>query len=213
MVKTSPAADEEYLKKIDQDLLWYRACQRSVRRGDLKVSALDAMVKLYGPQVVVTDGSVSLHGMDLDEACTEIVKKTPDLWAAPADQKDPVLEAEEAAKALALSGSVSGHGALYRMWESRFGEVEATRRYNAWKAEHGVEPGKPSALNGAVGHAKKIDEKNPFLHLRTATGQIDKSVEQQIADYTRQHGFAATKKLADEAEVNLSGFPLQRRAG
>ncbi len=97
MVKTSPAADEEYLKKIDQDLLWYRACQRSVRRGDLKVSALDAMVKLYGPQVVVTDGSVSLHGMDLDEACTEIVKKTPDLWAAPADQKDPVLEAEEAA--------------------------------------------------------------------------------------------------------------------
>ncbi len=210
-IKTSPAADEEYLKKIDQDLLWYRACQRSVRRGDLKVSALDAMVKLYGPQVIVTDGSVSLNGMDLDEACTEIVKKTPDLWAAPADQKDPVLEAEEAAKALALSGSVSGHGALYRMWESRFGEVEATRRYNAWKAEQGVEPGKPSALNGAVDHAKKIDEKNPFVRLRV-NGVVVKAVADEIAEHTRLHGFAATKKLADEAGVNLSGLPLRKTA-
>ncbi len=207
------AVHNEYLKGFDENLLWYRACQRSVLRGELKASALDAVVQLYGPKVVVADNSVTLNGHEtLDEAIADIVRKAPDLWAEQGDHVDPVAEAEKAAEALALAGSVSGHGALFRQWEQRFGKVEAERRYAAWKLAHAAEPGKRAAVNAAVDDAKKkTDPTNLFSKLRTAAGTIDRAVEAQIGEYTRIHGFAATKKLADEAGTNLSGVPLLGR--
>jgi hypothetical protein len=206
------AVHDEYLKGFDENLLLYRACQRSVLRAELKPAALDAFVGLYAAKVVVCDNSVTLNGQGLDEAIAEVVRKAPELWAQPADQVDQVLSAEKAAEALALEGSVTAHGSLLRMWEQRYGKVEAERRYVAWKLAHAAEPGRRSAVNGAVDDAKKkVDPTNLFSRLRTAAGTIDRAVEAQIGEYTRIHGFAATKKLADEAGTNLSGQKLPGR--
>jgi hypothetical protein len=52
---------------------------------------------------------------------------------------------------------------------------------------------------------------NPFTRLRLPSGAVNKEAELEIAEITKNRGFAETKRLADEAGVNLSGHPLPGR--
>lgn len=205
------AADDEYLKKFDADLLWYRACQRSVGRGALKVAALDAVVALYGPKVVITDNSVTLNGLSLDAAIAEIVKKRPELWAEAADHVDEKAEELKATEALALSGSVAGHGAWFRLLEGQFGKVEGERRYNLWCKEHSAKVGQP-ALDAAIADAaKKADNHaSPFVRLRRQDGSIDPQAALEVETLVKTQGTKAAAAAAALVGMSISGQPLRR---
>jgi len=203
----------EYEKTgASKNILLDIACKKLVLEGVLRADAMPLVLKMKSHECVVSEGEVFLDGVDLDTALRRLIAKMP-LLARPVDEVDPVSEQRAKWEMEAKAGSVQSLGYLYRDYVQRLGPVAGKAQFKQWQAEQGVVAGqKAKAMNGAVDDAGRIvDGKNPFTRLRSVTGQIDKMAEAEIAEYTRTHGFAATKKLADEAGVNLSGHPLQRR--
>jgi hypothetical protein len=174
----------------------------------MRPEAVADLHELYKDKCLVHDNEVTLNGRSLDDAVGELIRKRP-LWRPPVD--DPSINARKELESEALAGSVQAHGAMWTAFTEQWGKTVGDQKYRDWCREHAAAPGKKANGAAAGGEEHRPDETNLFLRLRTPAGTVDKAVEREIGEYTRIHGFAATKKLADEAGTNLSGLPLPSR--
>ena len=199
--------DKLYLERLDRNELLLQAAERAVLRGEMRPEAVADLHELYKDKCLVHDNEVTLNGRSLDDAVGELIRKRP-LWRPPVD--DPRINARKELESEALGGNVQAHGALWTQFTEQWGKTTGDLKYRQWCAEHAAAPGKKA--NGAAdkGDDVRPDDRNPFTRLRTPAGTIDRAAEQEIAEITRTKGFAETKRLATEAGMNLSGFPLRR---
>lgn len=182
--------------------------------GVIRPDAVPLILQMRAKDCVVVDGEISLDATDMETAVRRMAVRMP-LLAPPADYVNPDKERRERLMEEAKQGSVQSLGYLYKDFVQRLGERAGEAAFKQWQADQGVvKIGKSAtginAANEAALKAAEGDDGNLFRKLRTPDGAIDRTVEAAIGAYTEAHGFAATKKMADEAGVGLSGLPLRR---
>jgi hypothetical protein len=204
---------------LDKDLaeygkneLLHQAIDRAVLRGAMRIEAAKDAMDMYGSKCLVDEKTlqITLNGLPLDKALENIIASRP-LWQPQGD--DPTITANREIEQAALAGSVSAHGALWKMW--------GDARYEAWKKQHAAAPGKKAAGEAAADAAAAALEggshsTNPFLKLRKPDGTIDKAVEAQIGGMIAAMGHKkvtdigrAAKSPAAPLGLSLTGLPLK----
>jgi hypothetical protein len=204
---------------LDKDLaeygkneLLHQAIDRAVLRGAMRIEAAKDAMDMYGSKCVVDEKTlqITLNGLPLEKALENIIASRP-LWQPQGD--DPTITANREIEQAALAGSVSAHGALWKMW--------GDARYEAWKKQHAAAPGKKAAGEAAADAAAAALEggshsTNPFLKLRKPDGTIDKAVEAKIGSMIAAMGHRKVSDIARAAKspaapmgVTLTGLPLR----
>jgi hypothetical protein len=204
---------------LDKDLaeygkneLLHQAIDRAVLRGAMRIEAAKDAMDMYGSKCLVDEKTlqITLNGLPLDKALENIIASRP-LWQPQGD--DPTITANREIEQAALAGSVSAHGALWKMW--------GDARYEAWKKQHAAAPGKKAAGEAAADAAAAALEggshsTNPFLKLRKPDGTIDKAVEAKIGSMIAAMGHRKVSDIARAAKspaapmgVTLTGLPLR----
>ena len=204
---------------LDKDLaeygkneLLHQAIDRAVLRGAMRIEAAKDAMDMYGSKCVVDEKTlqITLNGLPLEKALENIIASRP-LWQPQGD--DPTITANREIEQAALAGSVSAHGALWKMW--------GDARYEAWKKQHAAAPGKKAAGEAAADAAAAALEggshsTNPFLKLRKPDGTIDKAVEAKIGSMIAAMGHRKVSDIARAAKspaapmgLSLTGLPLK----
>lgn len=202
-----------------RNILLAKVCDALVLEGVIRPDAVNLILQMKAHECVVANGEVSLDNTDLETAVRRMAVKMP-LLAPPVDYVDPEKDRRERWKEEAKAGSVQALGFVYKDFVERLGERGGEAAFKQWQAEVGATKiGKPATGVNAAAEAalKAVDSTKPedtmFLRLRpVAGGPVDKAVEAEISRYTDQHGFASTKRKADEQGRNLSGHELRRKA-
>ena len=190
----------------------HQAIDRAVLRGAMRIEAAKDAMDMYGSKCLVDEKTlqITLNGLPLDKALENIIASRP-LWQPQGD--DPTITANREIEQAALAGSVSAHGALWKMW--------GDARYEAWKKQHAAAPGKKAAGEAAADAAAAALEggshsTNPFLKLRKPDGTIDKAVEAKIGSMIAAMGHRKVSDIARAAKspaapmgVTLTGLPLR----